>query len=771
MTEIYQGECGSEVQWSFTGYTLIISGKGRMRDYEIRSSLGYGLQPFMKDINNDYLVPWKDISEKITKVVVEEGVTYIGAFSFCNCPILEEVSFPQSLSEIGLCAFALCPELIGMNLQSNVLIAEWAFYGSQLISMRLESDGSDVINDEDIEPDPELVKMIREKFGPTLDDVFKGIYKQKDEEYCDKKSYLSINAEGVYGDSYDVDYDARITEKLSPEDERQKLISGKWEGFFYSVEAEEYFQSIYLDSYNKRIDANSEEWQKHDSIDNYDLTLLIRKALVKHQQSKKMIELLGTVTEEDLSDYINKVKQELFSIDLGITGPSRTAIAFTLGGVSEYLEVVLDPLKMLKSLGFDNEEQVYKWLSKGRIDCIDREIVYNDKEAFKNLINAYVDCQRRIIGDTDYPKISLWYLFRRGKLTTHDLIGLDDFYIKDLHIDHQWLISNLSFDLLYKKMCYTERSDNEHYWLDGVEEYLNKEIIVDYPLSSLYVKDELLRGADLYVKLLLNRDGIGDFLRQEILNDERKGEILKYLGLLDNEFSRQADSVLANDSVVDEQNTIIEESSCAREVLEEKLVKSRTPKSSGCWLLSNIPYDEIVWKKTFKKSFQEGLIKRVGAFTFPDKLKARQTKVLVSRISVALFYKAAEKVRLAKPFLSTNGIGVSIENTFEEVVPEFRRQEMGRYMKMLDYFEQMKECKRRNNLNRRMAYNYVDSDNIERIDRKNDKDSGMSEDPTEIVEAYEKEDPVLYSILLENYSLINEILVWLQNKIKPKLPK
>lgn len=84
-----------------------------MKDYEIRSSLGIGGEgPFMKVINDDYLVPWRDYSNDITQIVIEEGITYIGSFAFCNFQSLESVILPHSLSEIGICSFLYAQNLM-----------------------------------------------------------------------------------------------------------------------------------------------------------------------------------------------------------------------------------------------------------------------------------------------------------------------------------------------------------------------------------------------------------------------------------------------------------------------------------------------------------------------------------------------------------------------------------------------------------------------------------------------------------------------------------
>ena len=90
------GECGENLTWVFdedTG-TLTISGSGNMEDY---SSASYQ--------------PWYGFSEKITRVVVEEGVTYIGNDAFSACYGLVSAELPESLTEIGYNAFYECGSL------------------------------------------------------------------------------------------------------------------------------------------------------------------------------------------------------------------------------------------------------------------------------------------------------------------------------------------------------------------------------------------------------------------------------------------------------------------------------------------------------------------------------------------------------------------------------------------------------------------------------------------------------------------------------------
>ena len=82
---------GNNVTWLLSGGTLTISGTGAMVDYE----------PTM--------APWAQYAERITAVVIEQGVTSVGAYAFFNCPNLSSVTLPAGLTSIGDNAFAGCP--------------------------------------------------------------------------------------------------------------------------------------------------------------------------------------------------------------------------------------------------------------------------------------------------------------------------------------------------------------------------------------------------------------------------------------------------------------------------------------------------------------------------------------------------------------------------------------------------------------------------------------------------------------------------------------
>ncbi len=86
--EAFSGSCGPNAVWEFEGSTLTISGKGPLSDYE-----------------NGEEQPYYAYKQQIKKVVIEEGITYVGSNAFCAYSI-EELVLPESLVRVGDSAFA-----------------------------------------------------------------------------------------------------------------------------------------------------------------------------------------------------------------------------------------------------------------------------------------------------------------------------------------------------------------------------------------------------------------------------------------------------------------------------------------------------------------------------------------------------------------------------------------------------------------------------------------------------------------------------------------
>ena len=110
------------ISWQVSGSTLTISGKGTMEDYDLLCA------------------PWDESGESINveRLVVEDGVSYLGSHAFAACMNLAEVSLPQSLRGIGSFCFADCLALKTIDLPKGLLfIADSAFSGTGLRELTL----------------------------------------------------------------------------------------------------------------------------------------------------------------------------------------------------------------------------------------------------------------------------------------------------------------------------------------------------------------------------------------------------------------------------------------------------------------------------------------------------------------------------------------------------------------------------------------------------------------------------------------------------------
>ncbi len=64
--------------------------------------------------------PWEAYRETITAVVLEDGVTNIGAYAFLGCTALKSVSIPDTVTAIGESAFCQCEALPSVTLPDSV---------------------------------------------------------------------------------------------------------------------------------------------------------------------------------------------------------------------------------------------------------------------------------------------------------------------------------------------------------------------------------------------------------------------------------------------------------------------------------------------------------------------------------------------------------------------------------------------------------------------------------------------------------------------------
>lgn len=97
---------------SFSNGTLVIEGNGIMASYPTGKT------------------PWKDYASSCTKIVIESGVTTIGANAFAGFVNLKTVILPDDLTSIGSKAFYNCSNLVSINAPSALIkIGSSAFEG------------------------------------------------------------------------------------------------------------------------------------------------------------------------------------------------------------------------------------------------------------------------------------------------------------------------------------------------------------------------------------------------------------------------------------------------------------------------------------------------------------------------------------------------------------------------------------------------------------------------------------------------------------------
>jgi hypothetical protein len=89
--------------------TLTISGEGDMPDYYISTIP-----------EEPATIPWYGSRNKITRVVIESGVTSIGQNAFTECKAVTSVTIPGTVTKIGNMAFWYCTSLTSIEIPSSV---------------------------------------------------------------------------------------------------------------------------------------------------------------------------------------------------------------------------------------------------------------------------------------------------------------------------------------------------------------------------------------------------------------------------------------------------------------------------------------------------------------------------------------------------------------------------------------------------------------------------------------------------------------------------
>ncbi len=117
--------CGENLTWSMDDQgTMTITGTGPMYDIDYNG------------------VPYSKVFDQIKKVIVSEGVTYIGAEAFLRCTSLTQVILPESLTGIGDWAFTGCTGLTEITIPGSVTsVGERAFQGCSALTALTLSEG------------------------------------------------------------------------------------------------------------------------------------------------------------------------------------------------------------------------------------------------------------------------------------------------------------------------------------------------------------------------------------------------------------------------------------------------------------------------------------------------------------------------------------------------------------------------------------------------------------------------------------------------------
>ena len=105
------GSCGESAVWELKrDGSLTITGTGAISDFAYLSG------------DRGQMAPWEYWEAEIKKVTVGEGITRLGDCSFCEMAVLESVSLPDSLREIGTFVFAHAERLKEITIPDGVTV-------------------------------------------------------------------------------------------------------------------------------------------------------------------------------------------------------------------------------------------------------------------------------------------------------------------------------------------------------------------------------------------------------------------------------------------------------------------------------------------------------------------------------------------------------------------------------------------------------------------------------------------------------------------------
>ena len=115
------GECGDNVNWKFENGTLTISGTGAMDTGNLSNDWPWHKYSSDND-EEDWILYYY---ARVTKIIVEDGVTEIGHHAFRNFSRLESVTIADSVTTIKYSAFYSCPKLSSITIGNGIKTIEY----------------------------------------------------------------------------------------------------------------------------------------------------------------------------------------------------------------------------------------------------------------------------------------------------------------------------------------------------------------------------------------------------------------------------------------------------------------------------------------------------------------------------------------------------------------------------------------------------------------------------------------------------------------------
>lgn len=220
-----EGTCGENTVWKFTeDGTLEISGTGAMDEWTAESDR-----------------PWNDLRDKITNVVIGEGVTTIGERAFSYFSNVTEFIIPEGVETISYYAFANCKNLTSIYLSSTVTSFVWyhIFEDDSLKEIIISEDNERLTSVDGIVYNKDITHLIISPAGYDKSEIL------KIPETVDTIESLSLShchglKEIIIGKNvknYSVPSDCINLEKVTVDEENAKFTS--IDGIVYSKDLTE----------------------------------------------------------------------------------------------------------------------------------------------------------------------------------------------------------------------------------------------------------------------------------------------------------------------------------------------------------------------------------------------------------------------------------------------------------------------------------------------------------------------------------------------------